>query len=65
MSTSHETTHLQPAESGSCCGGSKPAQIDGAAPPTKAAKASAPAAQPTAKEPKPRPAHGGSCGCGH
>lgn len=67
MSTSHEATHQQPAErgeSGSCCGGHKPELADRAAPPAEAAKAPAPA-QPPAKEPKPNPARGGSCGCGH
>lgn len=67
MSTSHEATRRQPAkrgESGSCCGDHKPEQADQAVSPAEAAKAPAPA-QPAAKEPKPSPAHGGSCGCGH
>lgn len=65
MSTSHEATHQQPAErggSGSCCGSHKPEQADQAVSSAEAAKAPA---QPTTKEPKPSPAHGGSCCCGH
>lgn len=69
MSTSHDTTTHRPAskegESGGCCGGHEPPVTERDESRAGAGQTLAPEQPGAKKEPEPRRASGGGCGCGH